>query len=203
MYGIFPCFFVLLLFLRSSSIAAASKSFAESSFLLPLHLHHCCRCLPRLPRRCSSRLRGGARPASVVFVTAFFTPPLLVHTGLYLRRGLTFVAPRSPPLLLSLARVKQTDVVPPVQSAKKPAQPKESKPKPKDEPKKVAKPEPEKPKEEAEDAEEEAPKPKPKNPLDLLPPSKMILDEWKRLYSNTKTNFYEVALKGIIWLSVF
>ncbi|KAG2397278.1 putative F-box/FBD/LRR-repeat protein [Vigna angularis] len=87
----------------------------------------------------------------------------------------------------------QTDVVPLVQSAKKPAQPKESKPKPKDEPKKVAKPEPGKPKEEA---EEEAPKPKPKNPLDLLPPSKMILDEWKRLYSNTKTNFREVAIKG-------
>ncbi|WVY93165.1 hypothetical protein V8G54_032253 [Vigna mungo] len=92
-----------------------------------------------------------------------------------------------------LGQVKQTDAVPPVQSAKKPAQPKESKPKPKDEPKKVAKPEPEKPKEEA---EEEAPKPKPKNPLDLLPPSKMILDEWKRLYSNTKTNFREVAIKG-------
>ncbi|PRQ20602.1 Elongation factor 1-gamma [Rosa chinensis] len=24
----------------------------------------------------------------------------------------------------------------------------------------------------------------------------MILDEWKRLYSNTKTNFREVAVKG-------
>jgi len=93
-----------------------------------------------------------------------------------------------------LGQVKQTDAVPPV-PAKKPSQPKESKPKPKDEPKKVAKPEPEKPKEEA---EEEAPKPKPKNPLDLLPPSKMILDEWKRLYSNTKTNFREVAIKGIM-----
>jgi hypothetical protein len=32
----------------------------------------------------------------------------------------------------------------------------------------------------------------------LLPPSKMILDEWKRLYSNTKTNFREVAIKGTI-----
>ncbi|MCI49783.1 elongation factor 1-gamma 3, partial [Trifolium medium] len=42
-----------------------------------------------------------------------------------------------------------------------------------------------------------APKPKPKNPLDLLPPSKMVLDDWKRLYSNTKTNFREVAIKGI------
>jgi elongation factor 1-gamma len=83
--------------------------------------------------------------------------------------------------------------MPPIQSAKKPAQPKESKPKTKEEPKKVAKSEPEKPKEEA---EEEAPKPKPKNPLDLLPPSKMVLDDWKRLYSNTKTNFREVAVKG-------
>ncbi|XP_061375952.1 elongation factor 1-gamma-like [Gastrolobium bilobum] len=93
-----------------------------------------------------------------------------------------------------LGQVKQTDAVLPIQSAKKPAQPKESKPKAKDEPKKVAVQEPEKPKEEAE--EEEAPKPKPKNPLDLLPPSKMILDDWKRLYSNTKTNFREVAIKG-------
>ncbi|WVZ12131.1 hypothetical protein V8G54_016661 [Vigna mungo] len=90
-------------------------------------------------------------------------------------------------------QVKQTDSVPPLQSAKKPSQPKETKPKAKDEPKKEAIKEPEKPKEAA---EEEAPKPKPKNPLDLLPPSPMILDEWKRLYSNTKTNFREVAIKG-------
>ena len=88
--------------------------------------------------------------------------------------------------------VKQTEAVPPIQSAKKPSQPKEpAKPKAKEEPKKEAKPEPNA------DAEE-APKPKPKNPLDLLPPSKMILDEWKRLYSNTKTNFREVAIKGIV-----
>lgn len=98
-----------------------------------------------------------------------------------------------------LGEVKQTESVIPIQSTKKPAQPKESaKSKPKDEPKKEAKKEkePAKPKEAAEE-EEEAPKPKPKNPLDLLPPSKMILDEWKRLYSNTKTNFREVAIKGI------
>jgi hypothetical protein len=58
---------------------------------------------------------------------------------------------------------------------------------------------PPKPKEVEAPLEEEAPKPKVKNPLDLLPPSKMILDEWKRLYSNTntKTNFREVAIKGI------
>ncbi|XP_031248077.1 elongation factor 1-gamma-like [Pistacia vera] len=89
--------------------------------------------------------------------------------------------------------VKQTDSVPVVQSAKKPASAKETKPKPKEVPKKEK--EASKPKAEAAE-EEEAPKPKPKNPLDLLPPSKMILDEWKRLYSNTKTNFREVAIKG-------
>nr|ACU24330.1 unknown [Glycine max] len=92
-----------------------------------------------------------------------------------------------------IGQVKQAEAIPPAQSAKKPSQPKESKAKAKDEPKKEANKVPEKPKEEA---EEEAPKPKPKNPLDLLPPSPMILDEWKRLYSNTKTNFREVAIKG-------
>ncbi|KMT19248.1 hypothetical protein BVRB_1g014300 [Beta vulgaris subsp. vulgaris] len=89
-----------------------------------------------------------------------------------------------------LGEIKQTESIPPV--AKKPSQP--TKPKAKEESKK----EPAKPKEEAPAPakEEEAPKPKAKNPLDLLPPSKMILDEWKRLYSNTKTNFREVAIKG-------
>ncbi|GMY05003.1 elongation factor 1-gamma-like [Fagus crenata] len=95
-----------------------------------------------------------------------------------------------------LGEVKQTESVIPI--SKKPSQPKESaKSKPKDEPKKEAKKvEPAKPKPEAGEEEEEAPKPKPKNSLDLLPPSKMILDDWKRLYSNTKTNFREVAIKG-------
>lgn len=102
-----------------------------------------------------------------------------------------------------MGAVKQAESVPAVPS-KKPAHPKESaKPKKeelKKEAKKEAKKEETKPKDEAD--EEEAPKPKPKNPLDLLPPSKMILDEWKRLYSNTKTNFREVAIKGIfIFLS--
>lgn len=93
-----------------------------------------------------------------------------------------------------LGDFKQAESVPAVQSAKKPAQAKESaKPKAKAEPKKEA------PKPKAEAAEEEeAPKPKPKNPLDLLPPSKMILDDWKRLYSNTKSNFREVAIKGTL-----
>lgn len=94
-----------------------------------------------------------------------------------------------------LGDVKQAESIPPVAS-KKPAQAKEpAKPKVTEAPKKEVKKEEVKPKEVAE--EEEAPKPKPKNPLDLLPPSKMILDDWKRLYSNTKTNFREVAIKGI------
>ena len=87
-----------------------------------------------------------------------------------------------------LGEVKQAESVPPV--AKKPSQP--TKPKAKEEPKK----EPAKPKEEAPAEAEDAPKPKAKNPLDLLPPSKMVLDDWKRLYSNTKSNFREVAIKG-------
>ncbi|XP_024024550.1 elongation factor 1-gamma [Morus notabilis] len=100
-----------------------------------------------------------------------------------------------------LGDVKQAESVPPVQSAKKPSQAQEpAKPKATVEPKKVAnnevKKEAPKPKAEPAAEEEVAPKPKPKNPLDLLPPSKMILDEWKRLYSNTKTNFREVAIKG-------
>ncbi|KAJ3702739.1 hypothetical protein LUZ61_006444 [Rhynchospora tenuis] len=91
-----------------------------------------------------------------------------------------------------IGKVKQTKALPAVQSlrkapAKEQAKPKEVKPK---EVKKEAPPKA------AEVEEEEAPKPKPKNPLDLLSPSKMILDEWKRLYSNTKTNFREVAIKG-------
>ncbi|XP_047310948.1 elongation factor 1-gamma-like [Impatiens glandulifera] len=94
-----------------------------------------------------------------------------------------------------LGEVKQTDSIPPVPSTKKPAQPKEIKPKTKDEPKKEAPKEVAKPKD-VNVEEEDAPKPKAKNPLDLLPPSKMILDDWKRLYSNTKTNFREVAIKG-------
>ncbi|CAN0909697.1 Elongation factor 1-gamma 2 [Linum grandiflorum] len=93
-----------------------------------------------------------------------------------------------------MGEVKQAESVPAVESGKKPAQTKE-KAKPKEEAKKeVAKPKPEAAA--AAEEDEPAPKPKAKNPLDLLPPSKMVLDEWKRLYSNTKTNFREVAIKG-------
>ena len=56
---------------------------------------------------------------------------------------------------------------------------------PKQQPKKAEK------KAEAEDDEEEQPKKeekKPKNPLDLLPPSDFVLDEWKRVYSNEEVS---------------
>uniref|UniRef100_A0A453SCL2 Uncharacterized protein n=1 Tax=Aegilops tauschii subsp. strangulata TaxID=200361 RepID=A0A453SCL2_AEGTS len=89
---------------------------------------------------------------------------------------------------------KQAEVVPPVQKKAAPAKPKEAK---KEAPKAAPKPA------EVEAPEEEAPKPKPKNPLDLLPPSKMVLDDWKRLYSNTKSNFHDVAVKGIILSNEF
>ncbi|XP_019156952.1 PREDICTED: elongation factor 1-gamma 3-like [Ipomoea nil] len=88
-----------------------------------------------------------------------------------------------------LGEIKQAESVP-APTSKKPAQPKEPATPQREEP-----PKKEEPKSEVGE-EEEAPKPKPKNPLDLLPPSKMILDEWKRLYSNTKTNFQEFAIKG-------
>nr|GEZ34242.1 elongation factor 1-gamma [Tanacetum cinerariifolium] len=100
---------------------------------------------------------------------------------------------------LIVGEVKQAESVPPVQSAKKPSETKEPvkstvKDAPKEEAKKVVKEQVAKP--EAAEEAVEAPKPKAKNPLDLLPPSKMVLDDWKRLYSNTKTNFREVAIKG-------
>jgi len=59
--------------------------------------------------------------------------------------------------------------------------------KPKEQPKKAEK-KPEK-KEEAEEEDEDKPKEdkKPKNPLDLLPPGKFTMDEWKRIYSNEDT----------------
>ncbi|CAL9156300.1 unnamed protein product, partial [Musa hybrid cultivar] len=71
---------------------------------------------------------------------------------------------------------RKADSVPSVPSQKK-SQTKEAvKPK---EVKKEPNQEAVKPKvQEVVEEEEEAPKPNPKNPLDLLPPSKMILDEW-------------------------
>lgn len=58
----------------------------------------------------------------------------------------------------------------------------------KETPKKEAAPKKEAPKKEEADDLDEAPKaPKTKNPLDLLPPSKFSLEDWKREYSNTDT----------------
>jgi elongation factor 1-gamma len=82
--------------------------------------------------------------------------------------------------------VKLTDkmnVAPKVAEVKK-EEPKKEQPK-----KEQAKPKEQKPKEQEEedfDLEEKQEKKKP-NPLDSLPPSKFILDEWKRVYSNEDT----------------
>lgn len=96
-----------------------------------------------------------------------------------------------------IGELKQVDSIPSIPSSKKPGgQPKEPAAKAKEAKNDFKKEAPKPNAEETVEEEEEAPKPKPKNPLDLLPPSKMILDEWKRLYSNTKTNFREVAIKG-------
>ncbi len=39
---------------------------------------------------------------------------------------------------------------------------------------------------------------KPKDPLAALPPSKMVLDSWKRLYSNTPAaKFQEICVSGL------
>ena len=64
--------------------------------------------------------------------------------------------------------------------------PKEKKDQPKAAPKAKAK-EPEE-----EEEEEAAPAPKPKHPLDALPKPTLVLDDWKRKYSNEETR--EVAL---------
>jgi len=67
--------------------------------------------------------------------------------------------------------------------------PKEKQEKPKKEPKKEPKVEkPKEPKEEEpEDDELVTEEPKKKSKLDFLPPSKFIMDEWKRTYSNEET----------------
>jgi elongation factor 1-gamma len=68
-------------------------------------------------------------------------------------------------------------------------QPKQEKPKqekPKQEKKEEKKPKKEEPEEEPEDELTREEKKGP-NPLDLLPPSKFVMDEWKRTYSNNDT----------------
>ena len=52
--------------------------------------------------------------------------------------------------------------------------------------------------EEEDDPAEPKPEPKAKNPLDELPKSAMVLDSWKRLYSNTPgAKFREIAVNGL------
>ncbi|KAK9834888.1 hypothetical protein WJX81_006700 [Elliptochloris bilobata] len=77
-------------------------------------------------------------------------------------------------------------------AAKKEAAPKKEKePKKESAPKKAAAVE-------EEDPAEPKPEPKAKNPLDELPKSTMVLDAWKRLYSNTPgAKFREIAVNGL------
>jgi len=73
------------------------------------------------------------------------------------------------------------DVFVPKKEEKKPAEKKEQKPK-EEKPKEAKKPAPKDDEEEDDEfADKEVKKP---NPLDSLPPSKFVLDEWKRVYSN-------------------
>jgi elongation factor 1-gamma len=66
-----------------------------------------------------------------------------------------------------------------------------------DKPKAAEKPKKAAAEEEDDDGEEPAEKPK-KNPLDDLPKSKMIMDSWKRLYSNTPSaQFKSVCCAGL------
>jgi elongation factor 1-gamma len=75
------------------------------------------------------------------------------------------------------------EAAPKKEAAKKEAAPKEKKEEKKPEPKKEEKkPEPKEEEEEEEDFERE--EKKGPNPLDLLPPSKFSLENWKRFYSN-------------------
>ncbi|KAJ2586553.1 hypothetical protein H4R99_008424, partial [Coemansia sp. RSA 1722] len=67
----------------------------------------------------------------------------------------------------------------PAKKEKKEKKPAQEKPKAEPKPKAEKKPEA--------DEEEEAPKAKPKSKLDLLPKPNMILDDWKRFYSNNDT----------------
>lgn len=65
-------------------------------------------------------------------------------------------------------------------------QPKKEQPK-KEQPKKEEKPKKKEAEEEEEENFDDEPKNKKPNPLDLLPPSKLNLEEWKRVYSNEAT----------------
>jgi len=100
--------------------------------------------------------------------------------------------------VLGEVQLCQKMAVAPKAAAAEPA-PKPEKPKKEQPPKKESKPAKEKEEDDDEEdiPEEEGgePKKKEKNPLDLLPPSKFIMDEWKRTYSNQDTR-----TEAIPWL---
>lgn len=76
------------------------------------------------------------------------------------------------------------------------------KPQKKEAPKKEAKKDaPKKEKQQKKEAKPAAPAPakKPKNPLDDLPPSNMIMDSWKRLYSNAPAASFKEVACGRFW----
>jgi len=76
----------------------------------------------------------------------------------------------------------------PAAAEKKETPPKKEKEPKKEAPKKETKPKPKEPEEEEpEENYDDEPKNKNPNPLDLLPPSKLNLEEWKRVYSNEAT----------------
>jgi len=100
-----------------------------------------------------------------------------------------------PEFVAVLGAVKLSEkaaVAPAVQKEKKEKAPKEAKPqapkqeKKKEEPKKEEKPH----NDEEEEEDYEKDEPKKKNPLDDLPKSSFVLDEWKRVYSNNDTRSF-------------
>lgn len=85
---------------------------------------------------------------------------------------------------LCVAEIKPLAPAAPAEEAKKPAKKEETK-------KEEAKPK-HKPNEDDDEDEEHSEKKAP-NPLDLLPPSTFVLDDWKRLYANTKNKHEVIA----------
>lgn len=79
------------------------------------------------------------------------------------------------------------EVAPEVEVAEEPKKEKKEEKKPKEEkPKEAKKPAKKAAEDDGEEENEFAEKEEKKSKLDLLPPSKFIMDEWKRVYSNTK-----------------
>jgi elongation factor 1-gamma len=64
---------------------------------------------------------------------------------------------------------------------------KQKEPKPQATPKAAPKPKEKEPEDEEEEEEAEKPAPKPKHPLEALPKPSMVMDDWKRQYSNSDT----------------